>query len=167
MYVNIFYNNKTFHFSTSIVCYNPLINQNTMHMNRIENLKIDPRLERIKEEEKILESLRANVSNALFPLIEEFFQKGIIGDEEWILFRQELLRMITDYLPYKKQLDESYGEQEKGDIFTSEIKTMLENKINKLFNSFTGSRTATERDQAEIVYKKLEKYISSLNVKKL
>jgi len=136
-----------------------------MKTNKLEN-PIQPKTTREEEEMKILKSLDTNVSKAIFHLIEELFEKGINKDEDLDLFKQELLRMVVMYLPYKKKLDDTYGKKET-DIFIPEIKSILEEKINKIFKNSVGTKTDSERKHIEEVYNKLTSYISELKVEKI
>ena len=136
-----------------------------MKTARLEN-SIQPKTTREEEEMKILKSLDTNVSKAIFHLIEELFEKGINKDEDLDLFKQELLRMVVMYLPYKKKLDDTYGNKET-DIFIPEIKSIFEEKINKIFKNSVGTKTDSERKQIGEVYNKLTSYISELKVEKI
>lgn len=137
-----------------------------MPTEQLEN-PTQPQNARRDAELEVFKSLRADVRNVIFPLIEELFYKGISKDEDLDVFKQELLRIIVKYLPYKKQLDQAHGEKVEGDIFTPEIKLMIEKKLDMISDSFRGTRTASERDNAEKVYNKLIDYVSGLKAEKI
>ncbi|MFA5840831.1 MAG: hypothetical protein WC847_00975 [Candidatus Paceibacterota bacterium] len=137
-----------------------------METNKLEN-PIQPKLTRRDAEIEIFKSLRADVRNAIFPLIEELFNKGVEKDEDLDIFKQELLRIVVTYLPYKKKLDQAHGAKEEKDIFTPEIKLMIEKKLDMLLDSLKGRSTATQRDNAEKVYNKLIDYVSGLKAEKI
>lgn len=138
-----------------------------MEANKLEN-PIQPKTTRREEELEIFKSLKKDVNHVIFPLIEELFDKGVTKDEDLDLFKQELLRIVVTYLPYKKKLDQTYGKKEEDDIFTSEIKLMLENKLYILLDDLKKSKLAVEKiDGAEIAYNKLVDYISGLKVEKM
>ena len=137
-----------------------------METAQLEN-PIQPKNIRKDAELEVFRSLRADVRNAIFPLIEELFNKGIEKDEDLDIFKQELLRIVVTYLPHKKKLDQAHGKKEEGDIFIPEIKSMLEKKLKMILDSYRGTKTTTERNHAEEVYNKLIDYISELKVEKI
>ncbi|MFA5931932.1 MAG: hypothetical protein WC793_00950 [Candidatus Paceibacterota bacterium] len=135
-------------------------------MDQLEN-PIQSKPTRRDAELEVFRSLRADVRNVLFPLIEESFEKGINKDEDLDIFKQELLRIVVTYLPYKKELDQAHGKKEEDDIFIPEIKSMLEKKLKMILDSYRGTKTTTERNHAEEVYNKLIDYISELKAEKI
>lgn len=138
-----------------------------MKMNQMENLKTENKPSRQEDEQKILESLEKDVSHIILPLIRKFFTKGVIKEEEWNVFKHEVLRVIFMYLPYKVKLDKIHGKEGEHDYFVTKIKSTLNTQTDKLFNGFAGTRPASDRDGAEKIYYKLKDYISSLEIGKI